>query len=35
MTGMLASVNCVAEALLVLEAGVDIIDLKQPALGAL
>ena len=35
MTGMLASVNCVAEALLVLDAGVDIIDLKQPALGAL
>ncbi len=35
MTGMLASVNCVSEALLVLEAGVDIIDLKQPALGAL
>jgi uncharacterized protein (UPF0264 family) len=35
MTGMLASVNSCAEALLVLEAGVDIIDLKQPALGAL
>lgn len=35
MTGMLASVNSVAEALLVLDAGVDIIDLKQPALGAL
>ena len=35
MTGMLASVNSVAEALLVLEAAVDIIDLKQPALGAL
>jgi uncharacterized protein (UPF0264 family) len=35
MTGMLASVNSVAEALLVLSAGVDIIDLKQPALGAL
>ena len=35
MTGMLASVNCLAEALLVLSAGVDIIDLKQPALGAL
>lgn len=35
MTGMLASVNSVAEALLVLEAGVDIIDLKQPARGAL
>jgi uncharacterized protein (UPF0264 family) len=35
MTGMLASVNSVEEALLVLNAGVDIIDLKQPALGAL
>jgi len=35
MTGMLASVNNVAEALLVLSADVDIIDLKQPALGAL
>jgi len=35
MTGMLASVNSVAEALLVLSADVDIIDLKQPALGAL
>ena len=35
MTGMLASVNSIAEALLVLNAGVDIIDLKQPALGAL
>jgi (5-formylfuran-3-yl)methyl phosphate synthase len=35
MTKMLASVNSIAEALLVLEAGVDIIDLKQPALGAL
>jgi len=35
MTGMLASVNSVAEALLVLSANVDIIDLKQPALGAL
>ena len=35
MTGMLASVNNVAEALLVLNAEVDIIDLKQPALGAL
>jgi uncharacterized protein (UPF0264 family) len=32
---MLASVNSVAEALLVLDAQVDIIDLKQPALGAL
>ena len=35
MSGMLASVNSVAEALLVLDAAVDIIDLKQPALGAL
>jgi len=35
MTGMLASVNSLAEALIVLEAGVDIIDLKQPAAGAL
>jgi uncharacterized protein (UPF0264 family) len=35
MTGMLASVNSAAEALLVLSADVDIIDLKQPALGAL
>ncbi len=35
MTGMLASVNSLAEALLVLSAEVDIIDLKQPALGAL
>ena len=35
MTGMLSSVNSVAEALLVLDAAVDIIDLKQPALGAL
>lgn len=35
MTKMLASVNSVAEALLVLNANVDIIDLKQPALGAL
>jgi uncharacterized protein (UPF0264 family) len=35
MTGMLASVNSVAEALLVLSAEADIIDLKQPALGAL
>jgi uncharacterized protein (UPF0264 family) len=35
MTGMLASVNSVTEALLVLSAEVDIIDLKQPALGAL
>jgi uncharacterized protein (UPF0264 family) len=35
MTGMLASVNSVAEAVLVLNAQVDIIDLKQPAQGAL
>ena len=35
MTGMLASVNSLAEVLLVLSADVDIIDLKQPALGAL
>jgi uncharacterized protein (UPF0264 family) len=35
MTGMLASVNSLDEALLVLQAGVDIIDLKQPQYGAL
>lgn len=35
MTGMLASVNSVEEALQALSANVDIIDLKQPALGAL
>jgi uncharacterized protein (UPF0264 family) len=35
MTGMLASVNSVDEALQALSANVDIIDLKQPALGAL
>jgi (5-formylfuran-3-yl)methyl phosphate synthase len=35
MTKMLASVNSVEEALLVLQENVDIIDLKQPALGAL
>lgn len=35
MTGMLASVNSIEEALLVLDANVDIIDLKQPSLGAL
>ena len=35
MTGMLASVNSLAEARLVLQAGVDIIDLKQPEQGAL
>jgi uncharacterized protein (UPF0264 family) len=35
MTGMLASVNSVEEAALVLNAQVDIIDLKQPEQGAL
>ena len=35
MTGMLASVTSVEESLLALSAKVDIIDLKQPALGAL
>jgi uncharacterized protein (UPF0264 family) len=35
MTGMLASVNSLTEALLVLNAEVDIIDLKQPEQGAL
>lgn len=35
MTGMLASVTSVEEALLALQAQVDIIDLKQPAQGAL
>lgn len=35
MTGMLASVNCLREALLALQANVDIIDLKQPSQGAL
>jgi uncharacterized protein (UPF0264 family)/CheY-like chemotaxis protein len=35
MTGMLASVNSIEEALQALSANVDIIDLKQPALGAL
>jgi uncharacterized protein (UPF0264 family) len=35
MSGLLASVNSVEEALLVLSAEVDIVDLKQPALGAL
>ena len=35
MTGMLASVSSEAEALLVLGSNVDIIDLKQPARGAL
>lgn len=35
MTGMLASVNSLDEALIVLSEKVDIIDLKQPARGAL
>lgn len=35
MTGMLASVSSIAEAVLVFNAQVDIIDLKQPELGAL
>lgn len=35
MTGMLASVTSIKEAQLVLNAGVDIIDLKNPELGAL
>ncbi len=35
MTGMLASVNSETEASLVLDTNVDIIDLKQPARGAL
>jgi len=35
MTGMLASVNSLEEAIIVLDAKVDIIDLKQPAQGAL
>lgn len=35
MTGMLASVNSLEEARIVLQTGVDIIDLKQPASGAL
>ncbi|WFP51660.1 (5-formylfuran-3-yl)methyl phosphate synthase [Methylomonas sp. EFPC3] len=35
MTGMLASVNSLEEARLVLQAAVDIIDLKQPEQGAL
>jgi (5-formylfuran-3-yl)methyl phosphate synthase len=35
MSGMLASVNSIAEALIVQHAGVDIIDLKQPSHGAL
>lgn len=35
MTGLLASVNTLEEAITVVEAGVDIIDLKQPEQGAL
>lgn len=35
MTGVLASVRSVAEAALVLEAGADFIDLKEPSAGAL
>ncbi len=35
MSGMLASVNSLEEALITLQANVDIIDLKQPASGAL
>ena len=35
MTGMLASVNSLAETRLILNTSVDIIDLKQPAQGAL
>jgi uncharacterized protein (UPF0264 family) len=35
MTGMLASVNSVAEALIVLDVGADIIDIKNPHEGAL
>lgn len=35
MTGLLASVKNLAEARIVLEAGADIVDLKNPALGAL
>jgi len=35
MTGMLASVTSVDEALMALQASVDIIDLKQPSAGAL
>jgi (5-formylfuran-3-yl)methyl phosphate synthase len=35
MTGMLASVNSIAEAKIVLDAGVDIIDIKNPHEGAL
>ncbi len=35
MTGMLASVNCIADARLVMAENVAIIDLKEPALGSL
>ena len=35
MTGMLASVNCIEEAKLVLAENVDIIDLKEPRFGSL
>jgi len=35
MSNMLASVNCLDEAIMAEQANVDIIDLKQPALGAL
>ncbi|NOQ14943.1 MAG: hypothetical protein GQ583_10775 [Methyloprofundus sp.] len=35
MSGMLASVNSLEEAQIALQANIDIIDLKQPALGAL
>ncbi|MGR8935827.1 MAG: (5-formylfuran-3-yl)methyl phosphate synthase [Gammaproteobacteria bacterium] len=35
MTGLLASVNCLQEAMLALQADVDVIDLKQPRQGAL
>jgi uncharacterized protein (UPF0264 family) len=35
MSKMLASVNCLEEAIMAEQANVDIIDLKQPALGAL
>jgi uncharacterized protein (UPF0264 family) len=35
MTGMLASVTCVDEARLAIESGADVIDLKNPAHGAL
>lgn len=35
MTGMLASITCISEAQIVLDAGVDIIDIKNPHEGAL